>query len=258
MNAPHPLPSPYEAPELYDRLFDRFDVDLAFWLAEARAARGPVLELACGTGRVLLRLLEAGIDADGVDASAPMLDRLRAKAAERRLVARVHVADMRDFTMPRRYARVICPFNAFAHAVSPADQIATLRCCREHLEAGGALVLHQTYPGVAYWSGEEGVPVLEVEAVDDATGQRLQLWDTRRRDRVGQLQRSEMEVRVLDREGRTLASHRSATTLRWVYRFELEHLFRIAGFPRWEVRGGFEREPLERDDQQMLAWAWKD
>jgi SAM-dependent methyltransferase len=63
------MPSPYDFPAIYDLLFEAFDFDLSFWLKVAREANGPVLEAGCGTGRVLLRLLEAGLDADGFDLS---------------------------------------------------------------------------------------------------------------------------------------------------------------------------------------------
>ena len=60
-------PSPYDAPELYDLLFDSLDFDIPFWLDVARTAGGPVLELGCGTGRALLPILKAGIAIDGFD-----------------------------------------------------------------------------------------------------------------------------------------------------------------------------------------------
>ncbi len=252
------LPSPYDAPELYDLLFESFDFDRAFWLEVGREARGPVLDLGCGTGRVLIPLLEAGVDADGVDLHPAMLERLKAKAEAKGFHPHLAAADMRDFTMPRRYARVICAFNTFAHCGSIDDQIATLRCCREHLEPGGALVLHMAYPGVSLWLGPDGEPVLEHETTNPSTGGRLQLYDRRFKDAVNQRQRSEIEVRELDRAGNVVASRRFEAWQRWVYLYELELLLQLAGFVRREIHGDFAGRPLERDDQQMIAWAWKE
>jgi SAM-dependent methyltransferase len=251
-------PSPYEAPEIYDQLFESLEFDRAYWLRVGREAEGPVLDLGCGTGRVLISLLEAGVDADGVDLSPAMLDRLRAKAAKKGLRPRLLAADMRDFTMPRLYARVICAFNAFAHCETIDDQLATLRCCREHLTPGGALVLHISYPGVSLWLGPDGEPILEHETTIPETGNRLQIYDRRFKDAVNQSQRSEIEVRELDLSGDLVASHRFAARQRWVYRYELELLLSLAGFPRWEIRGDFDGAPLERDDQQIIAWAWRE
>jgi SAM-dependent methyltransferase len=250
-------PSPYDAPEVYDRIYGGLDFDGEFWLEVARRAGGPVLELGCGTGRILLRLLEAGLDADGVDGFEPMIRRAREKAAARGFAPRLVTADMTDFTLPRRYARVICPFNGFAHAATVDDQIRTLRCCREHLDPGGALVLHLSHPDPDYWMSPDGEPVLE-HSFPLGDGGRIEVWDRRWKDRVGQSQRSEMEVRELDPHGVATASRRFVLTQRWVYRYELELLLRLAGFHRWEVRGGFAGEPFERADQEMVAWGWRD
>jgi SAM-dependent methyltransferase len=251
-------PTPYDDGTLYDRIFESLDFDVAFWLDVARGGAGPVLDLGCGTGRVLVRLAEAGIDVDGLDAAPAMIARLDEKLAARGLAARAQVGDMRDFTMPRRYARVLCAFNAFAHCATTEDQLATLRCVREHLLPEGALVLHQSYPGPAYWAGEDGVPVFEHETPPEADGHRLQMWDTRQKNVVEQFQRSETEVRELDASGACVRSVRFVTAQRWAYRFELELLFRAAGFARSEIQGDFAGEPLTRPDQQMVAWAWKD
>lgn len=249
--------SPYDAPELYDLLLGGLDFDLPFWVSVGREAGGPVLDLGCGTGRVLIPLLEAGVDADGADASGPMLEEARRKAAARGFRPGLALADMRDFALPRRYARIILAFNTFAHADSTEDQLATLRRTLAHLEPGGAVVLHMSYPGPKYWAEPDGEPVMEIETARPSDGHRFQMWDTRFKDPVAQRQRSEIEIRELGPDGAPLASRRFHTAQRWVYPFELELLFRLAGFSRWDLSGGFAGEPLERPDQQIVARASK-
>jgi len=251
-------PSPYEAPELYDLMFETLDFDLPFWLSVGREAGGPVLDLGCGTGRILLPLLEAGVDADGVDLYEPMLNRARKKAAAKGFKPRLVAADMSNFSLPRRYARIISAFNGFAHADTPDRQIAALTRAREHLAPGGAFVVHMSYPGPEYWAEPEGQPVMELEVRRERDGHRFQMWDNRHKDVIGQRQRSAMEIREHDGNGATIAVFSFETTQRWVYRYELELLFRLSGFGRWEFYGGFAGEPLERADQQMVAWAWTD
>jgi SAM-dependent methyltransferase len=251
------LPQVYDDPERYDLVFESLDFDVPFWLEVGRDAGGPVLELGCGTGRVMLRLLEAGCDVDGVDLHPAMLERLRAKAAAKGWTPQLVTADMQDFTMPRRYRRVICPFNAFAHAETTEAQLATLACVRQHLEPDGAFVVFMSYPGHRYWSAPDADPVLELETRGADPGRRIQIWDQRTKDPVAQHQHSIVEYRELDEANRVIGSSRFETSVRWVYRYELELLFRLAGFARWEVFGGFGREPLTRDDQPMIAWAWR-
>jgi len=249
-------PSPYDAPELYDLLFDSLDFDLPYWLEVGRGAGGPVLEIACGTGRLLLPIRKAGVDIDGLDSSPAMIARLKERARTAGLEVRAEVADMRDFAMGRHYARIFCGFNGFAHCETIEDQLATLRCSLEHLEPGGALVIHMSYPGPAYWSEPEGKPVLEHEAPRPGGG-KLQLWDTRRKDVVRQRQDSDVEIWELDASERPVAAHKFSTHQRWVYRFELELLLRSAGFARFEFFGGFDGRPLRTPDDQMIAWSTK-
>lgn len=260
MNAPAddaPTGSPYDEPEFYDLMLDDLDFDIPYWIDLAKAGGGPVLDVGCGTGRILLRLLEAGVDADGLDNSAAMLARAKQRAATAGFEPRLALGDMRDFTMPRKYARVICGFNAFAHCDTPDDQLRALRCAREHLEPGGALVVHMSYPRPGYWLEPDGVPVLELEKTDPATGRALQMWDTRFKNVVEQRQHSKMEIREVAADGVVVASHRSETSQRWVYRFEMELLLRLAGYARWEFAGDFDGAPLERPDQSLIAWGWR-
>ena len=251
------LPSPFEDAVRYDALFEDLDFDRSFYLALARHS-GPVLEVTCGTGRILIPCLEAGVDIEGVDLYAPMLARLREKAAAKGLACRVHQADMRSFTVPRRFALVTIPFNGFVHCLTTADQIACLGRCREHLDAGGRLVFNTIPPHLVSAPATEGVPVLEGEVRDPATGSAVRIYDTRTIDRVAQVQHSEMEIQEVDDSGAVLASHRSATDMRWTWAAEMELLLRAAGFARWTIEGGLAREPFTAVSSLMLVTAWKD
>ena len=119
----------YIQPAFYDIAYSWYSDDLPFYVARSREARGAVLEAGCGTGRVLLPTLQAGVDIDGIDIHPGMIEVARAKAATLGLKPHLAVADMRDFTMPRRYALITIPFRAFQHLLTTADQVAALRCC---------------------------------------------------------------------------------------------------------------------------------
>lgn len=249
--------TPFEDADLYEILFRDLRYDLDFYLELARAAHGPVLEVGCGTGRVLLPCLQAGVDIDGLDLYPAMLEVLKSKAASLGYSPRLYKADMRNFTLPRRYVLIIIPFNGFVHSLTTEDQLQTLRTCREHLLQDGMLVFNISFPGREVWCGPLGEPVLEIEVHHPRTGLPVRLFDTRFVNLVDQIQQSHIEIQELDAEGRVAVSHRSKTSMRFVFKPEMELLLRISGFPRWQIYGGFGRRPLTQDTDPMVVFAWK-
>lgn len=254
----------YLDPALYDAVYSDYTADVAPHVAALRAADGPALELCCGNGRLLLPALEAGVDCEGLDREESMLADLRRKLAAKGLRATLHRADMRDFTLPMRYALIAIGFNSFLHNLTQDDQLATLRCCRQHLESGGRLLLTVFHPSaekLLQWSGQESF----TKQVD-WRGRRYRVFDRADDDRVEQLRRMTRRIEVY--EGERKVDERTETfPLRYVYKPEMELLLRVAGFPRWQVEPLFTdyadpgsaaggRPPREGDN--LLWTAWKD
>ncbi len=115
----------------------------AFFRGEIARFGQPALDLACGTGRLLLPLLCAGVDIDGCDISGDMLRHCRDKAASQGLEPRLYQQPMHAFDLPRRY-RTIYICDSFNLAGSREQALATLQRCFAHLEPGGALLLNIT------------------------------------------------------------------------------------------------------------------
>ena len=249
-------PTPFDDGALYDLFFERLDIGLDFYLALAKAADGPVLDLACGTGRILLPCLQAGVDIDGADLSSAMLARLREKASAMGVEPRLYQADMASFRLPRRYALIGITFNAFVHNLTTEDQLATLNACREHLLPGGQLVFDTAFPGTAWIAAPSGTREMEMEIAHPETGLPVRMWDTRTFDRVRQLQYSFNEIEMLDATGKVIATHPSKTVIRWIYKAEMELLLRAAGFARWQILGDFDGRPLQHETDAMIVQAW--
>jgi len=128
----------YDNPEVYDALFGP-DGHAAHYSALADRYPGPVLELACGTGQIIVALARPDRDAVGLDISRPML-----AAAERRAAAAgVDVAfvegDMRAFDLGRQFGLVVVARNSLLHLSTADDFAATLGAVRRHLAPGGVL-----------------------------------------------------------------------------------------------------------------------
>ena len=250
--------SAYLDPALYDVVYTKARVDdVPFYVDLARRQNGLVLEVACGTGRVLLPTMQAGVDIHGFDLEPGMLDRLREKARPLGLTPKVFQADMRDFTMPARYRLITIPFRAFLHMESTEDQIRALRCVREHLESGGVLAFNVFYPCVDIIAASEGVRKLSIDTTHLETGRPVRVYDVQRYQRAAQRVAVERDV-VIENEDGTTSTVSYGFELRWIYRFEMELLLRAAGFTHFEFFGGFDGRPLEKDTDEMVVLARKD
>lgn len=249
------LPSTFDDGDVYD-LVGNLPYGLDFYVDLARRANGPVLDVACGTGRILIPCLQAGVDVEGLDLYEPMLKTLRAKAAALRLSPQVYRADMSDFSLPRRYALVLIPFNAFIHNMTQETQISCLECCRRHLLPGGQFVFDTFFPSLEIIGTPQNTRVLEGEVPHPQTGLPIRLYDTRSFDRVAQEQHSINEIELLAADGSVQTTHRSEIRGRYVYKHEMELLLRIAGFARWDIYGDFNRRPLTEENDAMIVAAW--
>jgi hypothetical protein len=98
---------------------------------------------------------------------------------------------------------------------------------------------------------------MELEAPHPTTGLPVRIYDTRTFDRIAQIQHSVNEIQELDAQGQVVVTHRSATSIRWIFRNEMELLLQIAGFVRWEIYGDFDRRPLENETDAMIVQAWR-
>jgi SAM-dependent methyltransferase len=249
-------PTPFEDGELYDVLLGDFDYGLDFYVDLARRAEGPVLDIGCGTGRVMLPCLQAGVEIDGPDLFEPMLARLRESAARLGLSPRLYRADMSDFRLPRRYALAMIPFNAFTHNLTQESQIHCLERCREYLLPGGVLVFDGAFPGLHWIAGKQNDRVLEGEKIDPRTGRTLRVFDTRSFDRVWQVQHSITEVESVGPDGTVELLQRSEFDTRWVYKDEMALLLRHTGYAHWEISGDLDGRALTQETDDMIVRAW--
>jgi SAM-dependent methyltransferase len=222
--------------------------DRAFYAELAREAGGPVLELGCGTGRVLLPIAREGIAAVGLDASAAMLDVLRSKDPPPNLT--LVQGTMTDFDLGAgRFPLVFSAFRPFQHLCSIEEQLATLACVRRHLAPGGIFAFDVFAPSYAACAvaeepeqGDARVLYGDVE---------LRRYATVRRDLVTQM----IHVRFRHERwrGETLLSEEASEVhMRWFHRFELEHLLARAGFVIAAMYGGFDRRPYDAVGEMII------
>ena len=139
------LPALYEHPPLYDRIV-RPGPCGPFYSGLARQVASPVVELACGTGRLTLPLARDGHDMIGFDASPAMLRAAREKARMEGLEVAFVEGDMRSFALGRRFGLVVVGCNSLAHLTGIEDLRACFRCIRRHLAPGGVFAFDAVNP----------------------------------------------------------------------------------------------------------------
>ena len=242
---------------LYDHVATGVDGDIAFYVEEATASGSPVLELGCGTGRILIPMAEAGIDVIGLDAAGDMLSIARTKLAAcrpdvQRRAQLVH-GDMRDFQLSQRFTLVAIPYRAFLHNLSSEDQLRTLGTIRRHLAANGRLILNVFDPSVRLLAaGRWSRPLREHEDIrHPRTGNRLTVREDFRCDLERQLVDGAFDYDEVDAAGGVVATTHSPLTLRYVFRYEMEHLLARAGFAVQALFGDFQRGPFRAGGEQI-------
>jgi SAM-dependent methyltransferase len=198
--------------------------DVTRYVGWARACGGPVLELGCGTGRVLVPIARAGVEIVGLDLSEQMLAICRKKlAAEPAAVqehARLVAGDMTDFDLGRRFRLITTPFRPFQHILTVEGQLACLACVRRHLEDGGLFVLDLFNPSL---------PTLTRENADREFGEEPEfvMPDGRRVVRCARLPNRDYLQQINDVELIYYVTYPDGRRERIVDAFKMRYLFRF-------------------------------
>jgi len=242
----------------YDHVAGGVEGDVAFYVDEARCAESPVLELGCGTGRIVIPTAEAGVEVVGLDAARDMLtiarSKLEALAPETRQRVKLVEGDMRCFAIDQSFSLITIPYRAFLHYLDVEDQLKTLRRVREHLSVGGRLIFNVFDPKVRHLAaGKWSMPAnRRREFIHPRSGNRVTIkeefaYDLERQMVEGAFVYDEIDIAT----GQLVGTMRSPLTLRYIFRYEMEHLLALAGFRIEALFGDFKRGPFVAGAEQI-------
>jgi ubiquinone/menaquinone biosynthesis C-methylase UbiE len=244
--------------DVYEKLARFYDLehadltaDVVFYLYFARQAGGPVLEVGCGTGRLLLPLVEAGVDVTGLDCSPAMLTVAHSKLGER---ASLIEGDMRTLALPGRYALIIISINTFLHLQTTVDQFAALTNLARHLAPDGKLIIDLPAGDELARQDPDGRLTLEQSFLDPQTGHQIIKFVASRIDWF--TQRQEVTY-VYDEVSEDETVHRTVVpmTLRHVFRYELELLLEKAGYSLTALYSDYDLSLYGDGGPRMIAVA---
>jgi SAM-dependent methyltransferase len=239
----------------YDADYGAIADDLPFYRELARRAGGRVLEVMCGSGRLLVPLARAGLRLAGVDISGAMLALARERLQAAGLLERVDLleADIRERAPRGSFGLAIVAVNSFMHLASTADQLAALEHIHAALAPGGVLAIDLFSPDPRMLIEQNGALVLD-KSFRLPSGELVQKFVSQQADLATQ---TSYVTFIYDEVSAGGQVRRSVLpfTMRWVYRYELEHLLARAGFALEAVYGSYELDEYTSASDLMLAVA---
>ncbi|MBI2855470.1 MAG: class I SAM-dependent methyltransferase [Chloroflexi bacterium] len=241
--------------DIYDWIYAWKQDDIAFYVEEAQRSGGPVLELGCGTGRVTIPIARAGIEVVGLDRSTKMLQVARRKAkAQGHLPGKLTWVrgDMRRFSLGRRFALVIIPFRGFLSLLTVQEQQSCLECVGEHLALGGRLIFDAFVPDLDMLIDNGTTPFHFGDVSHPEDGRRLVVWHQNRFDNHNQINSARTIAEEVNEVGEVVHRLYLDFQIRYLHRFEAQHLLGVCGFQVEELYGWFDRRPFDEESSEMV------
>jgi SAM-dependent methyltransferase len=230
------------AAQYYDDVWEGEYDDLPFYSWLLGSPPGRLLELGCGTGRILLPLAMEGWQCEGVDASPDMLEICRKKAETENLPLTLHRQRMERLSLNRKFDSIIIPGFTFQHLTEIAIARRVLGRIRDHLKARGRLILSLFHPWESIQNGVDRSWKLR-SATEFENGRRMLVHESVAADPVLQSLTIWNRYELVDGRGKPLDETLVENRLRWFGLDEFRLLLESAGFDRIEVYGDFSPVP---------------
>jgi SAM-dependent methyltransferase len=240
----------------YDGAYGAMDLsDAHFYVDLAKEIGGPVLEIGCGTGRVLLPTARAGIEIHGLDNSGPMLDVLkknaRRESAEAQKRITLHAGDMREFRLNRSFPLVTIPFRPLQHMYTVPDQLAALRSAAAHVAKGGILAFDVFYPKFERLPQKIGEEQLETEWSPSPGTMIRRYYRKDALDKIHQALSLTFIFRTYRNE-ELIREESEAIKMSYYTYPHLRALFLMAELERLAEYGSFAKTPLDNTAEEMI------
>lgn len=235
--------------EFYDYISTGLPGDKEFYLRESK---GKILELGCGTGRLLIPLLKNGKKVAGLDLSKRMLEILRKKAKEQNLAPKLYLGNMINFKIKEKFDTILVPYRAFLHIENQEDQIKTLKNIRAHLKPKGRVILNFFTPDFNYILTHNGKTLKENRNfVNSVTKNKIEVYGKYNYDVANQLIRNYFILKEI-KNRKIVRTYNLPLNLCFIYKREFELLLKLAGFSKWKVFGGFNYEKFTEKSKEQV------
>lgn len=243
--------------QLYDAWVSDWDGEVDFYrdlIGHSPLKSDGVLEVACGTGRIAVRLAQEGIDITGFDLSPELLEIARSKGLGMSNVKWI-LGDMRTFDVGKKFGFVISPGHSFQFMTTPDDQVKCLEQIRCHLVPDGILVLHLDQQDFSWLAGLiNKEPVYRTSmVVHPTTGKNFRRSWAWAFEPATQNTTVRVNWEEINENGDTIQVWKmEPKRLHCIFPFEMEHLLRRVGFSVEAVYGDFFKSEFTSESGQMI------
>ncbi len=233
----------------YDMLTREFIDDIPFYSRMAKKYGQPILELACGTGRITIPLARKGWQVTGLDPTESMLTEARRKAASANVTIEWIQADCRDFELGKKFNLIFFPFNSIAVLHDSEDIAACFNCVRNHLKKNGRFIIDIFNPrfDILMRNPNERFPVTEYP---DPTGSgQVVVTESNVYDRASQINYIKWHYKFGDAPEEIVED----LNLRIFFPQELDALLQLHGFEIENKFGNFDETPFVSDSPKQVV-----
>lgn len=243
--------------EVMYRDFDAHEGFQDFYLELAKKyGKDGVIDVACGTGAVLLYLAEHGVIADGTDLSEEMCRVCGQKAVEKNLDLRIFPGNMTDFDSGRKYSLVIIARSGFMHLTDQKSQIAALKNLGRHLVPGGILTLNTFDPWPAVQAQQMNTKAddytFRLEYVN-SEGHHEKIYNAISYNPWTQIMSGNWKFETYDDEGKVIGVRIRPLKMRQTYRWEIFLLAELCGFEVVDIYRGYKGDKEDLNDPMSAA-----
>jgi SAM-dependent methyltransferase len=235
---------------VYDAKYGDYVVDQDFWKRQAAWCGGPILELACGTGRVAIALAREGHKVTGLDLSAGMLAEARRKAGAAGLEIDWVQADCRDFSLGRKFPLVFIAFNSLTHLLTLSDLERCLACVRRHMDGGSRFIIDIFNPSLKIILRDPATRYPHATYQDPDGRGTVEITENNHYDAASQINTIHLYYHMPDGTERT-----DDLVLRMFFPQELDALLKYNGLKIEAKYGDFDESPFVSDSPKQLVVA---
>ena len=238
----------YKSPEKYDEMYGNYQDDLLYILEYVSETEKPIIELACGTGRLAIPMAKRGLNMVGIDLHDGMLSRAKQKAAREQVNIIFEQQDCTELDLDYKSPLIFMTGNSFQHFLTNESQDALLHSVKKHLLPNGQFIFDTRNPNIAELSVEQEFEESYVNNDNQTVIEKH--FETYNHET--QILHCATHTKLIE-NGQLAYTENDSISLRFVYPMELYRLLDSHGFEPIHLYGSWKKDTFVKDSISMVV-----